>query len=88
MDPQVAKIIAAGLCVVAVLGPGIGLGIMVAKTQEATARQPEVAGALRTNMFIALAAIEDARRRQIELTPGALRHFDRLARCMLRATKG
>ncbi|QIK83999.1 MULTISPECIES: ATP synthase F0 subunit C [Sanguibacter] len=42
----------------AALGPGIGLGIMVAKTQEATARQPEVAGALRTNMFIALAAIE------------------------------
>ena len=42
----------------AALGPAIGLGIMVAKTQEATARQPEVAGALRTNMFIALAAIE------------------------------
>jgi F-type H+-transporting ATPase subunit c len=42
----------------AAIGPGIGLGIMVAKTQEATARQPEVAGLLRTNMFIALAAIE------------------------------
>ena len=42
----------------AALGPGIGLGIMVAKTQGATARQPEVAGLLRTNMFIALAAIE------------------------------
>ena len=42
----------------AALGPGIGLGIMVAKTQEATARQPEVAGALRTNMFIGLATIE------------------------------
>ncbi|WP_093379101.1 ATP synthase F0 subunit C [Flavimobilis marinus] len=43
---------------IAALGPGLGLGIMVAKTQEATARQPEVAGALRTNMFIGLAAIE------------------------------
>lgn len=42
----------------AALGPAIGLGIMVAKTQEATARQPEVAGPLRINMFIALAAIE------------------------------
>ncbi len=42
----------------ATLGPGIGLGIMVAKTQEATARQPEVAGALRVNMLIALATIE------------------------------
>ncbi|NKY24061.1 ATP synthase F0 subunit C [Cellulomonas denverensis] len=42
----------------AAIGPGIGLGIMVAKTQEATARQPEIAGLLRTNMFIALGAIE------------------------------
>ncbi len=42
----------------ATLGPGIGLGLMVAKTQEATARQPEVAGLLRSNMFIAAALIE------------------------------
>ncbi len=41
----------------ATLGPGIGLGLMVAKTQEATARQPEVAGLLRGNMFIAAALI-------------------------------
>ncbi len=42
----------------ATLGPGLGLGIMVGKTQEATARQPEVAGLLRGNMFIAAALIE------------------------------
>lgn len=42
----------------ATLGPGLGLGLMVAKTQEATARQPEVAGLLRGNMFIAAALIE------------------------------
>lgn len=42
----------------ATLGPGIGLGLMVAKTQEATARQPEVAGLLRTNMFIGMALTE------------------------------
>ena len=42
----------------ATLGPGIGIGILVAKTQEATARQPEVAGALRINMFIGMALVE------------------------------
>ena len=34
------------------------IGIVVGKTQEGTARQPEVAGALRTNMFIGAALIE------------------------------
>lgn len=42
----------------ATLGPGIGIGLLVAKTQEATARQPEVAGALRVNMFIGAALVE------------------------------
>ena len=42
----------------ATLGPGISLGIMIGKTQEATARQPEMAGPLRINMFIGMALIE------------------------------
>lgn len=42
----------------ATLGPGIGLGLLFAKTQEATARQPEVAGRLFTNMIIGAAFIE------------------------------
>lgn len=42
----------------ATLGPGIGLGMMIGKTQEATARQPEMAGPLRINMFIGMALIE------------------------------
>ena len=42
----------------ATLGPGLGLGILVGKTQEATARQPEMAGPLRINMFIGMALIE------------------------------
>jgi len=42
---------------------------------------------MRSKGWIDLADTEDARRKQIELTPGALRHFDRLARCMLRATR-
>lgn len=36
----------------ATLGPGLGIGLMVGKNQEATARQPEVAGRLFTNMII------------------------------------
>jgi F-type H+-transporting ATPase subunit c len=36
----------------AAIGPGIGVGILVGKTQEATARQPELSGKLMGNMFI------------------------------------
>ncbi|WP_297556169.1 ATP synthase F0 subunit C [uncultured Actinomyces sp.] len=43
---------------IATLGPGIGLGYMIGKTQEATARQPEVASKLSKNMYIGLAIIE------------------------------
>lgn len=42
----------------ATLGPAIGIGLLVAKTQEATARQPEVSGVLRGNMFIGAALVE------------------------------
>lgn len=42
----------------ATIGPGVGLGILVGKTQEATARQPEMAGPLRINMFIGMALVE------------------------------
>jgi len=42
----------------ATLGPAIGIGMLVAKTQESTARQPEVAGVLRINMFIGMALVE------------------------------
>jgi len=37
---------------ISALGPAIGIGILVAKTQEATARQPELAGRFMSNMFI------------------------------------
>ena len=42
----------------ATLGPGIGTGLLVGKTQEATARQPEVAGRLFTNMIIGAGMVE------------------------------
>jgi F-type H+-transporting ATPase subunit c len=40
------------------LGPGIGLGILIGKTVEGMARQPEVAGRLQTTMFIGVAFVE------------------------------
>ena len=42
----------------ATLGPALGIGLLVARTQEATARQPEVAGRLFTNMIIGAALVE------------------------------
>lgn len=42
----------------ATLGPGLGIGLLVGKTQEATARQPEVAGRLFTNMVISAGMVE------------------------------
>ena len=42
----------------ATLGPGVGIGLLVGKTQEATARQPEVAGRLVTNMIIGAGMVE------------------------------
>jgi F-type H+-transporting ATPase subunit c len=40
------------------LGPGIGLGILIGKALEGIARQPEVAGQLRSTMFIGVAFVE------------------------------
>ena len=42
----------------AAIGPGIGIGLLVGKTQEATARQPEIDGRLFTNMIIGAALAE------------------------------
>nr|WP_201292708.1 ATP synthase F0 subunit C [Cellulomonas citrea] len=42
----------------AVIGPGIGLGILIGKTIEGMARQPEVSGQLRTTMFIGIGFVE------------------------------
>ena len=42
----------------AAIGPGIGLGILIGKTIEGMARQPEVAGQLRTTMFIGIGFVE------------------------------
>jgi len=42
----------------AAIGPGIGVGIVIGKTIEGTARQPEMGNQLRGLMFIGIALIE------------------------------
>ncbi|MDR3152610.1 MAG: ATP synthase F0 subunit C [Bifidobacteriaceae bacterium] len=42
----------------AAIGPGIGLGIIIGKTIEGMARQPEQASKLQSMMFIGLAFVE------------------------------
>ena len=42
----------------AAIGPGIGIGIIVGKTIEGVARQPELAGRLQVLMWIGIAFTE------------------------------
>lgn len=52
---SLAAAIAVGL---AALGAGLGNGLIVSKTVEGIARQPELKGALQTVMFIGVALVE------------------------------
>ncbi|MEH7379396.1 F0F1 ATP synthase subunit C [Bacillus sp. JJ1533] len=51
----IAAAIAIGL---AALGAGIGNGLIVSRTVEGIARQPEAQGKLQTTMFIGVALVE------------------------------
>ena len=51
--------LSAGICMgVGAIGPAIGEGNAVGKALEAMARQPEMAGSLRTNMILGCAITE------------------------------
>jgi F-type H+-transporting ATPase subunit c len=43
---------------IASIGPAIGIGMVVSKTIESIARQPELAGRLTTTMYLGIAFIE------------------------------
>ena len=59
MNDAAAKLLGAGLAMgLGAIGPGVGLGIMIGKALESIARQPEVAGDIRTNMFIGIGVTE------------------------------
>lgn len=51
--------IAAGIAMAgAAMGGGIGNGLVISKMLEGMARQPELSGQLRTNMFIGVGLVE------------------------------
>lgn len=62
MDPMLLSAIDGNIATVgfglAALGPGIGLGILVGKTAEAQARQPEMRSQLQTTMLIGAGFVE------------------------------
>jgi F-type H+-transporting ATPase subunit c len=59
MEVEAARALGAGLCMgLGAIGPAIGEGNAVGKALEAMARQPEMAGAIRTNMILGCAITE------------------------------
>jgi F-type H+-transporting ATPase subunit c len=59
MEIESAKLIGMGLAVgLGVIGPGIGIGLIVAGALQAMGRNPEASGKLITNMFIGIAFTE------------------------------
>lgn len=59
MSADALKAIAMGIAAgFGVLGPGIGLGILVSKALEAIGRNPEAAGTIQATMFIGIAFVE------------------------------
>ncbi|MBS1904004.1 MAG: ATP synthase F0 subunit C [Bacteroidetes bacterium] len=59
MTPSAFAYMAAGLgAALAVVGAGLGIGKLATAALEASGRQPEFAGGIRTTMIIAAALIE------------------------------
>jgi F-type H+-transporting ATPase subunit c len=59
MDLEVAKTLAMAIVVgLGVIGPGIGLGILVSKALEAIGRNPEAAPLIQTTMYIGIAVTD------------------------------
>jgi F-type H+-transporting ATPase subunit c len=59
MDADSARLLAAGISMgVGSIGPALGLGMLISKALESIARQPEVSGDIRTNMFIGIGVTE------------------------------
>jgi F-type H+-transporting ATPase subunit c len=59
MEANALGYLAAGLGAgISVIGAGLGIGKLAAATMEASGRQPEVSGQVRTTMIIAAALIE------------------------------
>ena len=76
MEQLVYAYLAAGIgAALIIIGAAAGIGKLAAASMEASGRQPEVAGQVRTTMMIAAAFIEGAT-------------FFALVICIILATKG
>lgn len=59
MDIEVAKTFAMAIVVgIGVIGPGIGLGILVSSALDAIGRNPEAAPLIQTTMYIGIAVTD------------------------------
>ncbi len=59
LSAEGAKFLAAGLAIaLGVVGPGVGIGILGAGAMGAIGRNPDAAGAITTNMILAIAFAE------------------------------
>lgn len=58
MDSGLIALATALTMSISTIGPGIGQGIAAAKAMESMARQPEMAGQIRTTMILAMALME------------------------------
>ena len=59
MELESAKTLGMALAVgLGVIGPGIGIGLIVSKALEAMGRNPEASGKIVANMFIGIAFTE------------------------------
>ncbi len=59
MEIESAKVLGMAVAVgFGVIGPGIGIGLIVAKALEAIGRNPEAAGKIQATMFIGIAFTE------------------------------
>lgn len=59
MNSDSIKALAMGVAAgVGVLGPGVGIGLLVAKALEAIGRNPEATGKIQATMFIGIAFVE------------------------------
>ncbi len=59
MDPKMLAYLAAGIgAALTVIGGAFGIGKLASSAMEASGRQPEAAGDIRTSMIIAAALIE------------------------------
>jgi F-type H+-transporting ATPase subunit c len=58
MQVDAAKAIGAGLAMIGVIGPGIGIGLLVQGALNAIGRNPDAAGQITTNMILGIAFAE------------------------------